>query len=119
MKRRGLKTLGLRKFGLAGLMLFSAHYMAQGTALAQDVPDAVDEALAAEKGCLSCHEGIEQFTDGAMMDAILLAGEDFSELAKAHSSCGREAWSGGPRALHRRGHAQHDIGECTRLRADQ
>ena len=36
--------------------------------------DTVSGALAAEKGCLSCHEGIEKFSDGPMMDAIAAIG---------------------------------------------
>jgi len=36
--------------------------------------DTVSDALAAQKGCLSCHEGIEKFSDGPMMDAIAAIG---------------------------------------------
>ena len=32
--------------------------------------DSVSQALAEKKGCLSCHEGIEEFSEGPMMDAI-------------------------------------------------
>ncbi len=38
-----------------------------------------DRAEAQEKGCLSCHEGIEQFTDGPMMDAIFALAEDYQD----------------------------------------
>ena len=41
--------------------------------------DSVSAALAKEKGCMSCHEGIEQFTDGAMMDSIVALGEDHGD----------------------------------------
>ncbi len=34
----------------------------------------VSAELAESKGCLSCHEGIERFTDGPMMDAIAAIG---------------------------------------------
>ena len=40
-------------------------------AFAQGVPEEVDPAVAAEKGCLSCHEGIEDFTQGVMMETII------------------------------------------------
>ena len=45
---------------------------------AQDFAN-VSPALAQEKGCLSCHDGIERFSDGAMMTAI-----------KAAFACGKE-----------------------------
>ncbi len=38
-----------------------------------------DKAEANDQGCLSCHEGIEQFTDGAMMDAIFALAEDYKD----------------------------------------
>ncbi len=43
--------------------------------------DSVSEQLAREKGCLSCHEGIGQFSDGPMMDAI-------SAIGSAHGDPG-------------------------------
>lgn len=41
--------------------------------------DAASAALAKEKGCMSCHEGIEQFTDGPMMEQIMAMGEDYGD----------------------------------------
>jgi cytochrome c551/c552 len=41
--------------------------------------DSVSAALAKEKGCMSCHEGIEQFTDGPMMEQIMAMGEDYGD----------------------------------------
>lgn len=41
--------------------------------------DSVSQELANEKGCLSCHEGIERFTDGLMMDAIKAMGAGFKD----------------------------------------
>ena len=38
----------------------------------------VSAALAAE-GCLSCHEGIERFTDGPMIEQIEVMGEDYGD----------------------------------------
>ena len=38
-------------------------------------PDSVTPKMAREKGCLSCHEGIEQFTESRMWDDILEEGE--------------------------------------------
>ena len=48
-------------------------------ATAQEVPEQVDPAVAAEKGCLSCHDGIEKFTDGPMMDSIEAMGPDYGD----------------------------------------
>ncbi|MEL7527515.1 MAG: cytochrome C [Pseudomonadota bacterium] len=65
----------MRSFILAmGLLLF-------GTAHAQEVPETVDQAVAAEKGCMSCHEGIEKFTSGAMMESIEAMGPDLGDPA--------------------------------------
>ncbi len=41
--------------------------------------DTVPKELAGEKGCLSCHEGIEDFTDGPMMETIKAMGEDYGD----------------------------------------
>lgn len=41
--------------------------------------DTVSEELANEKGCLSCHDGIERFTDGIMQDTIEALGPDYSD----------------------------------------
>lgn len=41
--------------------------------------DKVSANLAKTKGCLSCHEGIEQFVDGPMHDAILALAEDHKD----------------------------------------
>jgi len=43
------------------------------------VPNEVPAAVAKEKGCLSCHEGIEKFTDGPMMEAIEALGADVGD----------------------------------------
>ena len=45
------------------------------------VPKSVPKELAAEKGCLSCHEGIERFTDGPMMEQIEAMGEEHGDPA--------------------------------------
>ena len=42
-------------------------------------PVTVSAELASEKGCMSCHEGIEQFTEGAMMETILSMGPDYGD----------------------------------------
>ncbi|WP_422378382.1 hypothetical protein [Roseibium sp.] len=52
-----------------------------GTAYAQEVPETVDQAVADEKGCLSCHEGIEKFTSGVMMETIEAMGPDLGDPA--------------------------------------
>ena len=42
-------------------------------------PESVSAALAKEKGCLSCHEGIEKFSTGAMMESIAALGADVGD----------------------------------------
>ena len=39
-------------------------------------PESVSAALPKEKGCLSCHVGIERFSEGAMMESIEALGAD-------------------------------------------
>ncbi|MDJ0951978.1 MAG: cytochrome C, partial [Alphaproteobacteria bacterium] len=39
----------------------------------------VDQKLVDEKGCLSCHEGIERFSDGEMQETIEALGEDYGD----------------------------------------
>ena len=39
----------------------------------------VDALSAEEKGCASCHEGIEDFTDGLMMEQIQTIGADYND----------------------------------------
>ena len=41
--------------------------------------DEVDQKLVDEKGCQSCHEGIERFSDGDMQDTIEAMGADFGD----------------------------------------
>jgi len=62
--------------------------MVLGSAMAAQAQQATDQTAqvmttdaetAAEKGCLSCHEGIEKFTSGDMMDQILVMGEDYND----------------------------------------
>ncbi len=48
-------------------------------AQAQEVPEEVTPAMAEEKGCLSCHEGIEDFTQGVMMETIWAMGPDYGD----------------------------------------
>ena len=52
-----------RMFLTLALLLGTATYAtAQETTAAEAEPTTVSAELAAEKGCLSCHEGIEKFT---------------------------------------------------------
>ena len=61
-------------------LAFSGAALAQESASdAEPEPITVSAELAAEKGCLSCHEGIEQFTEGAMMESILAIGPDYND----------------------------------------
>ncbi len=41
--------------------------------------DIVSKERAAKMGCMSCHEGIEQFTDGPMMEDIISRGEEYKD----------------------------------------
>ncbi len=61
------------------ILAFSLAIGFSSVAAAQTVPEEVDPAVAEEKGCLSCHEGIEQFTQGPMMDQIHIMGEDYND----------------------------------------
>ena len=67
-----MKRIGLILTFLAGAAL---------SAVAQEVPEKVDAAVAEEKGCLSCHEGIEKFTTGVMMETIEAMGPDYNDPA--------------------------------------
>lgn len=68
-----LKLLPALAFGLIGLVwAMSAQAM---------VPEKVKEEVAKEKGCLSCHEGIERFSDGPMQQDIEKLGATFGDKA--------------------------------------
>ena len=71
-QRRRIVT---RMMLIAGLAL--AWAAASPAAAAQF--DQVSEALAQEKGCLSCYEGIERFSDGAMQDTIESIGAELDD----------------------------------------
>ena len=49
--------------------------------------DTVSPKLAKQKGCLSCHEGIEKFTDGAMMLTIEGMGKAYNARSVGGSVC--------------------------------
>lgn len=61
--------------------ILAMGFLLCGAAHAQEVPETVDQAVAAEKGCMSCHEGIEKFTSGAMMETIEAMGPDLGDPA--------------------------------------
>jgi len=64
----------MKAFLIASLVFFAGMI---GTSHAQMTE--VDAKTAGEKGCLSCHEGIERFTDGPMMDQIEAMGADHGD----------------------------------------
>ncbi|PRY23235.1 hypothetical protein CLV78_105291 [Aliiruegeria haliotis] len=72
-----------RMFLTLTLLLGAATYAGAQEAAgdAEAAPMTVSAELAAEKGCLSCHEGIEKFTQGAMMDTIESMGADYDDPA--------------------------------------
>lgn len=56
----------MTRFATALLSGLAAAFLATGS-------------VAQEGGCLSCHEGIERFTDGPMQDSIEVMGEDYGD----------------------------------------
>ena len=56
---------------LSSLIIISPHSNAKH--------DKISQHDANEKGCLSCHEGIERFTDGPMIDAINALGTIYKD----------------------------------------
>ena len=60
-------------------LVFALAMLIGTAAYAEDVPEKVDPAMAAEKGCLSCHDGIEKFTSGPMMEQIEAMGVDYND----------------------------------------
>lgn len=66
MKRWMLCTLSVLTFTFASSALAAKF-------------DTVSPKLAKEKGCLSCHEGIEKFTDGVMMLTIEAMGKAYND----------------------------------------
>ncbi len=61
------------------ILSFAAAMSMAATAVSANQFDTVSAASAAEKGCLSCHDGIEQFTDGPMMDTIVDMATDYND----------------------------------------
>jgi len=61
-----------RSFALAMTVLFLTAAPSQAVEKSPPAPNV---------GCLSCHTGIERFTDGPMMDAIESAGDEFGDPA--------------------------------------
>ncbi|MDU8929963.1 hypothetical protein RXV86_21465 [Alisedimentitalea sp. MJ-SS2] len=61
------------------LLTMALLFGSASLAAAEGVPEKVEPAVAAEKGCLSCHEGIEKFTDGIMMEQIVAIAEDYND----------------------------------------
>ncbi|MDU8946734.1 hypothetical protein [Ovoidimarina sediminis] len=61
------------------VLFFGSAAVAQDQAAEPDEPITVSAELAAEKGCLSCHEGIEDFTQGVMMETIQAMGPDYGD----------------------------------------
>ena len=64
-------------FALAGVLFGVAAWTAEASAQ----QTMVDAQLAAEKGCIACHDGIEKFTEGPMMEQIEAMGADFNDPA--------------------------------------
>ena len=61
------------------VLFFVSAAVAQDQTAEPDDPITVSAELAAEKGCLSCHEGIEDFTQGVMMETIQAMGPDYGD----------------------------------------
>ena len=86
---------------LAGL---SVTALTKG-AVAAPVTSVTQEA-ADEKGCLSCHEGIERFTDGDMQDTIEALGADFGDPGGCVVCHGGTANATTPEDAHSGAHAE-------------
>lgn len=67
----------MRRLILPLILCLSAGFAAH----AQDGSEEITPELAAEKGCLSCHDGIEKFTSGIMMETIEAMGPDLGDPA--------------------------------------
>ena len=63
---------------LSIIPIFLSIIMAASVADAA-APEKVSAAVAKEKGCLSCHQGIERFSEGPMMETIEAMGADFAD----------------------------------------
>ncbi len=70
-----LKPIDLRLILGAALALFIVAM----PATAADKFDKVSKEMADKKGCLSCHEGIEQFVDGLMHEQIISLAEEYKD----------------------------------------
>lgn len=68
-------------------------------------PMTVSAELAAEKGCLSCHEGIEKFTEGVMMETIEAIGLDYDDEAGCTVCHGGNVLGTTPEEAHAGAHA--------------
>ena len=64
---------------IRAITVFAALLGLTWSAIAEEVPKKVEISVAKEKGCLSCHEGIERFTDGPMMEQIEALGADHGD----------------------------------------
>lgn len=64
--------------GLAIIAAMATIVLVSAAASAAEF-DTVSAKMAAEKGCLSCHQGIERFTDGPMIEQIEAMGEDYND----------------------------------------
>ena len=65
-------------WGIAIAIAVSAFFTFSSDADARTF-DKTSKARADKMGCLSCHEGSEQFTDGDMMEAIKAMAEDYND----------------------------------------
>ncbi len=63
----------------AGLMGAVLLILASAGAAGAVGPTETTPEKVAEKGCLACHEGIERFTDGPMMESIEAMGADYGD----------------------------------------
>ncbi len=62
------------------IWLIGGFVVAVATALATaERSERVSKSLVDEKGCLTCHEGIERFTDGPMQETIEAMGETYGD----------------------------------------
>ncbi|MDH3792206.1 MAG: hypothetical protein OES41_10710, partial [Rhodospirillales bacterium] len=68
-----------RRAAVAALCLFSILAITTSGPAPAAALELIPGAQAAGTGCLSCHEGIERFSDGAMQDTIEAIGADYGD----------------------------------------
>ena len=94
----------MRTFSALVALVLLTGLSGAGSAAAAPVTSVSQEA-ADRKGCLSCHEGIERFSDGDMQDTIEALGADFGDPGGCVVCHGGTANATAPEEAHAGAHA--------------